>query len=146
MHGMCAQRTELAAVEVTRAVELDVDPAEAWDLIGDGEGWAGWMVDEASVEVAPGGGGDVVDDGERRDVRIDDVVDGERVAFTWWPAGQPGSASSVELRIVTAVPATVLEIVETFPARSTVAASVATVRWSVRALCAVALRRLPVAA
>jgi hypothetical protein len=143
---MSEQRTEPMTIEVSRAVELEGDAAEAWDLIGDGEGWAAWMVDESTVDVVPGGGGEIVDDGERRDVRIDDVVDGERVTFTWWPAGYPETASSVELRIVTALPATVLEIVESFPARSTVAASSAAVRWSVRALCAVASQRLPVAA
>jgi uncharacterized protein YndB with AHSA1/START domain len=134
-------------VDVTRSIELDLEPDHVWELIGDGERWADWMVDAADVEVAPGGGGTVVDGDESRDVRIDTVDAGERVTFDWWPVGRPDEASSVELRIVPAVSRTVLEVVETFPAgRTTIAMSAAAATWRVRAVALQASRRTLVAA
>jgi Activator of Hsp90 ATPase homolog 1-like protein len=120
-------------IEVTRWIELDLEPDEVWDVIGEGERWADWMVDVSALEVAPGSTGHVVDAGEHREVRIDEIVVGERVAFEWWPAGRPDAASSVELRIVHVPRRTVLEVVETFPVRLDLSASVATSRWVLRA-------------
>jgi Activator of Hsp90 ATPase homolog 1-like protein len=133
-------------IEVTRWIELDLEPDVVWDVIGVGERWADWMVDVSALEVAPGSTGHVVDAGERREVRIDEIVVGARVAFEWWPAGRPDQASSVELRIVHVPRRTVLEVVETFPARRALSASVATSRWVLRAQHLSAGRRLLVAA
>lgn len=83
-------------IEVQREVELDVDAGALWSLIGDGDGWAQWLVDDADVDVEPGGGGAVEDGGVVRQVRVDEVVDGERATFRWWPHDDPGSMSSVE--------------------------------------------------
>ena len=119
-------------VEITRSIELDLDPDELWELIGDGERWAEWMVDTANIEVSPGASGAVTDGDEQRDVRIDEVDHGERVSFEWWPAGRRDQASSVELRIVPARHGSVLEIVETFPATVGLSASVALASWHSR--------------
>ncbi len=76
---------------ITRTVETDLTPDELWSLVGDGEGWAAWLVDDADIDVEPGATGTVVDDDEARDVRIDRVDPHERVTFTWWPpGGRPG--------------------------------------------------------
>jgi hypothetical protein len=134
------------AVEVSRSIELDLEPDEVWDLIGDGGRWSDWMVDEADVDVVPGAAGRVIDGEETRDVRIDTVDDGERVAFTWWPVGRAGAPSEVDLHILPTPGGTVLEVVERFPARHTVSASVAVDRWRRRALTLGGLRQLLVAA
>ena len=134
------------AIEVTRSIELDLQPGEVWDLIGDGARWAEWMVDTAEVEVSPGATGDVTDAGVHRDVRIDRVDDGRRVSFEWWPAGRRDEASSVDLRIAPAPHGTVLEIVETFPAFGRLSASAAVTSWPARARRLGALRRMLVAA
>jgi uncharacterized protein YndB with AHSA1/START domain len=133
-------------IEVTRTIELDIEPGETWELIGDGERWADWMVDASTVEVSPGATGHVIDAGEERKVRIGTVEEGQRVAFDWWPVGRPGAASSVELRIIPSSPGTVLDVVETFPSASTITASVAPSTWTRRARQLSASRRMLVAA
>jgi hypothetical protein len=64
-------------------------------------------------------------------VRIDRVDDGRRISFAWWPVSQPDRASAVDLVVLPASHGSVLEIVETFPARTTVSAA-ATTAWSSR--------------
>jgi hypothetical protein len=133
-------------VDVTRSIELDLEPGEVWELIGVGERWADWMVDTADVEVAPGAGGSVVDGDETREVRIGTVDAGEGISFEWWPRGHPEEASSVDLRIVPAIPGTVLEVVETFPTARTAFALSARATWRVRAVALQASRRMLLAA
>jgi uncharacterized protein YndB with AHSA1/START domain len=128
---MCAMEQPTV---VTRTVELEMSPDDLWSLIGDGERWAEWMVDDSDVEVSPDGEGSVTDDGVDRRVRVRDIVSGERVRFDWWPAGEPDVISAVELAVVPSRSGAVLRIVETFPARTTVAAR-ASVAWAVRATC-----------
>ena len=66
---------------VDRTVELEVDRDRLWALIATPEGWRDWLVDEAQLV---DGAGIVVDRGVTRPVRVDEVVDGESVRFTWW--------------------------------------------------------------
>jgi uncharacterized protein YndB with AHSA1/START domain len=133
-------------VAVTRTVELDLSPDELWEMIGDGDRWADWMVDTASIEVEPGAIGVVTDGDEERVVRIDRVDDGQRISFAWWPQTQPDRASAVDLVILPAPHGSVLEIVETFPTRSTLSASAATISWPARLHVLEAVRRMLVAA
>jgi uncharacterized protein YndB with AHSA1/START domain len=134
-------------VDINRSIELDLEPAAVWELIGDGERWPDWMVDAADVDVVAGGGGRVRDGDERRDVRIDTVTEGERIAFEWWPVDRPDEASAVDLRIVPSTHGAVLEVVETFPVRrSATAMSADASRWRARAECLLASRRLLIAA
>ena len=76
------------------------------------------------------------DQGQTREVRLDDVVAGERVSFEWWPAGRPGDASAVELVVAPSPSGAVLHVTETFPPQSTARASAAWFTWEVRALAA----------
>ena len=133
-------------VAITRTVELDLSPDELWEMIGDGDRWADWMVDVASVEVVPGSTGVVTDGDEDRAVRIERVDEGERISFQWWPTGQPDQSSAVDLVIVPARHGSVLEIVETFPVGATASAAAATTAWPTRAHVLGALRRMLVAA
>ena len=112
----------MADTRITRTVETDLAPDELWSLVGDGDGWAAWLVDDADIDVEPGATGTVVDDDEARDVRIDHVDSHERVTFTWWPQGQADQASTVELVVI---PGRLL-ITETYCASA--------IRWDVRAL------------
>jgi hypothetical protein len=119
-------------VVITRRIELDVDAADAWRLIAEAPGWAGWMVDRADVDVAPGAIGTVEEGDTRRDVHVGEVSPADqRVTFDWWPSDDPQRASTVELRVVTDAGRVVLHVVETFPRRSTLTASAA-VRWDLR--------------
>jgi uncharacterized protein YndB with AHSA1/START domain len=116
---------------ITRDIDLDLSEQEVWELIGDGEAWSRWMADTSDVVVAPGGAGEVVDDGERRFVRVDDVVPGRRVSYRWWPASEPDAVSSVELVIVPRPDGSTLRVRETIQASS---AASAALRWEVRAV------------
>ncbi|MFT3851140.1 MAG: hypothetical protein QM733_00105 [Ilumatobacteraceae bacterium] len=81
---------------VERTVELDVDHEQLWALIATPEGWRDWLVDEAQLV---DGAGIVVDGGVARHVRVDDVVEGRSVGFTWWEDDDPASISHVRLTI-----------------------------------------------
>jgi len=88
---------------VTRSVVLDVEPEQAWRMIGTEEGLAQWL--GAEVTAAPEAGGAlrlVDDDGVERRGRILDVEHGRRLRFTWSPADGDddlGEASTVTLSL-----------------------------------------------
>jgi uncharacterized protein YndB with AHSA1/START domain len=77
--------------------DLDLPADEAWRLIGTAEGWREWLVDEAEVDVREGGGGEVVDDGVRRAVRIETVQQGARITFVW--SADDGDVARVTLQL-----------------------------------------------
>ena len=114
---------------VTRHVELDLTVDELWSLIADGRRWAEWLVDAGSLEVAPGADGVVIDDGERRHVRVHTVEDGRRVAFEWWTDDE---RSDVQLELVPGDERTGLRITETFACAGSAAR--ASTAWDVRLL------------
>ena len=114
---------------VTRHVELDLTVDELWAMIADGERWAEWLVDASTVEVTPGADGTVVDDGERRDVRVHTVEHGRRIGFEWWTDDE---RSEVELEIVPGDERTGLRITETFACADAIAR--ASNAWDVRLL------------
>ena len=118
---------------VSRDIDVDLSADELWSLIADRDGWARWLVDDADVAVVSGATGVVHDDGEARIVRIDEVIDGERVRFQWWPANRPGDASAVELVVLPAPTGAVLHVTEVFPPQRTVLAMAAASAWEVRA-------------
>jgi uncharacterized protein YndB with AHSA1/START domain len=119
---------------ITRTVETDLDAEQLWHLIADGDGWAGWMVDEAAVDVAPGATGRVVDDGVERAVRVDRIGDHD-VAFTWWPQDRPELVSAVELVVLPAAGGSRLHVTETYLSAS---AAVTAAVWDVRMMLLVA--------
>jgi uncharacterized protein YndB with AHSA1/START domain len=121
---------------VSRDIDVDLPADELWSLIADRDGWERWLVDDADVAVEAGATGVVHDVGDERVVRIDEVVDGERVCFEWWPAGRPGDASTVELVVLPAPSGAVLRVTEVFPPQRTVLAMAAATAWEVRALAA----------
>jgi hypothetical protein len=119
---------------VRRDIDLDLPADDLWTVVTGG--WEEWLVDAADVTVEPGGAGVVRDDDEDREVRIDEVVDGERVSFEWWPASRPQDRSAVELVVLPTPAGAVLRITETFPPQHRVRATAAAIRWEVRALAA----------
>ena len=121
---------------VSRDIDPDLPADELWSLVADGEGWERWLVDEAELIVEPGATGVVRDAGQTREVRVDEVVHGQRVSFEWWPADRRDAASAVELVVVESPSGAVLHVTETFPPRRTAQASAAWFTWEVRALAA----------
>jgi hypothetical protein len=119
---------------VRRDIEIDLPAGELWTLVTDG--WEQWLVDAADVTVEPGGHGVVRDDEVDRAVRIDEVVDGERISFEWWPAARPADRSAVEFVVVPTPSGALLRVTETFPPQPRAVALAATFRWEVRAVAA----------
>jgi uncharacterized protein YndB with AHSA1/START domain len=117
------------AVTVTRQVELDTTTDELWSLIADGDRWAEWLVDAGTVDVKPGAGGVVIEDGERRDVRVHTVEHGRRITFEWWTEDE---RSEVAFEVVPDGERTGLRITETFACAVTAAR--ASTAWDVRLL------------
>jgi hypothetical protein len=120
---------------VTRDIVLGLPADEAWELIGDADGWTEWMVDGADVTVAPGAEGTVREDEGERQVHVREVIEGERVCFEWWPTGREDGASVVELAVIPTPVGAGLRIIETFPTPRQLAAT-ALIAWEVRATCA----------
>ena len=85
---------------IERTTDLDINVDDLWALISTATGWTSWLVDEADVDIAPGAVGSAVEDGLVRQVRIDSVTEGRRIAFSWWNRDDPSSASYVQLDIV----------------------------------------------
>jgi uncharacterized protein YndB with AHSA1/START domain len=85
---------------VERDVELDVDIAEAWELISTPSGWSMWLVDDAEINVEPDAHGTAITDDTERVVHIHEVVTGSCVGFTWWDRDDPASVSYVQLDVV----------------------------------------------
>jgi uncharacterized protein YndB with AHSA1/START domain len=121
---------------VSREIDVELPADELWSLIADRDGWERWLVDDADVAVEPGATGVVHDDGEERVVRVEEVVDGERVRFEWWPVERPGDASAVELVVLPSPAGVVLHVTEVFPPARTGLAMAAATAWEVRAVAA----------
>lgn len=89
---------------IHRSVEVELPPDEVWELLVDDDERAGWFGGPTTLEPVPGGAGLFTDpDGTRRRARIDEVAPDRRLAWTWWPEDDEGSAASrveVDLRPV----------------------------------------------
>ena len=89
---------------VHRSVEVELPPAEVWELLVDDDERAGWFGGPTTLEPVPGGAGLFTDpDGTRRRGRVEEVTPERRLAWTWWPEDGDGSAASrveVDLRPV----------------------------------------------
>ncbi len=85
---------------IERDVELDVDIAEAWELISTSAGWSMWLVDDAEITMEPDADGTAVTETTERVVHIDEIVTGSRVGFTWWDRDDPSAVSYVQLDVV----------------------------------------------
>lgn len=97
-----------------RTQDFDVPAEELWEAVTDPE-QMGWLGDEISLDVRPGGTGRITDDGETREVRVDTVDTGRHLSFRWWPEGDEDMASRVDLIVVPRPPGSRLVVRETLP-------------------------------
>ena len=100
------------AAEVTRSVDLDAAPAEAWDALTDEARLAEWLADEVELEAEPGG--EIVcryADGEERRGEVELVEEAERLAWSWWREDGDGP-SRVELVLDAVADGTRLTVIE----------------------------------
>ncbi len=75
---------------VRRDVTLDVDRARAWSALGDPRRLEDWFARAVDLEIREGAEGTVTDhDGIVRDVVVDEVLPGRRLALRWSADGEP---------------------------------------------------------
>jgi uncharacterized protein YndB with AHSA1/START domain len=85
---------------VRRTVELECDAATLWRLISDAGELGAWLGEDVHLDLRVGGSGRLVDDdGVRRDLVVTGMTVGERLAFTWWPAGDEPGGSDVAFTV-----------------------------------------------
>ncbi|HEY5317816.1 MAG TPA: SRPBCC domain-containing protein [Solirubrobacteraceae bacterium] len=104
---------------IERELELPAPSEEVWEALTDPERLAGWLAEEVSFDLRPGGDasfrdGDAVRRGWVEEVSPPDADAGEgRLAF-WW-AGDDEPATRVELTLEPAPGGTRLRVIETRP-------------------------------
>ena len=86
----------MQAASLSRTLDLDCTPDELWRLVTEPASLAHWLGSDVELEAAPGSPGRVVDDdGIVRHLVVRQVVDGERLAFTWWTDDAESESSEV---------------------------------------------------
>jgi uncharacterized protein YndB with AHSA1/START domain len=91
---------------------FEVSREELWSALTDPARLAEWFANDVSFDARQGGAGVFRwDDGEERRARVLDVVEEERLAFTW--ADEAGVRSTVELELEEVEAGTRLTVTET---------------------------------
>ncbi|MGH2859028.1 MAG: SRPBCC family protein [Solirubrobacteraceae bacterium] len=104
---------------IERELELPTTPSELWHAVTDPAQLRGWLADEVSLELRPGGDASFVVDGQTRRGWVEEATppDGERgegrLAFWWAEGDEP--ASRVELTVTPVTDGARLRVRETRP-------------------------------
>jgi uncharacterized protein YndB with AHSA1/START domain len=97
--------------QVTREVELAVDEDRAWEAISEREMLERWLADEVEMDPVEGSPATFTVDGDERPGRVERVVEGRELAFSW--EREPGDESIVRFELVPCVSGTRLIVTET---------------------------------
>ncbi len=97
--------------QVRREVDLGVDGERAWEAISDAGMLERWLAEEADFEPAEGAPARFTVDGEVRPGRVEHVIEGRELAFSW--EREPGDESIVRFELVPCVSGTRLIVTET---------------------------------
>lgn len=107
-----AEAVEEAVEErVERDTVLDADAERAWEAISDPAELERWLADEVEMDLEEGSPARFEVDGTERRGRVERVVEGRELAFTW--SREPGEESLVELELTPCVGGTRISVVET---------------------------------
>lgn len=122
---------------VERQVTLPAAPDEVWGLLTRPEDLSAWLGDEVTLDPTPGAAGRVVErDGGERSLLVDEVVEGRRLSWRWWPEGDdPSAATRVEITLTPTTGGTLVRVVErALPTPTSVARAGSGEAWSHRLL------------
>jgi uncharacterized protein YndB with AHSA1/START domain len=97
--------------KVERETILDADAERAWEAISDPAELERWLADEVDLEPVEGTPVRFEVDGEERTGRIERVLTGRELAFTW--SREPGEESLVEFELTPCVGGTRISVTET---------------------------------
>jgi uncharacterized protein YndB with AHSA1/START domain len=130
---MCNSRVARLEVGLTARVECSVvvpAPVErVWRALVDEGRLSAWFGEDAEVDPFPGGQLVVSEDGRRRRGVVVDIEPGRRLAFRWLPETPrlgfvwgpddvpAGTSGEVELTLTEVADGTLVQVVETAPAR-----------------------------
>ena len=102
---------ELTEEQVERETVLEVDVERAWEVISDASMLERWLADEVELEPVEGAPARFQVEGEDRPGRVERVVEGRELAFTW--ERSPGEESLVRFELTPCVGGTRITVVET---------------------------------
>jgi uncharacterized protein YndB with AHSA1/START domain len=103
--------------KVKREIDLALPVDEAWELLVETGLLEGWLAPD--VDLVPEAGSPLRvrdDDGTERVGVVEEVVQAERLTFSWWPLADPERESRVDLVLVGIPTGTRLVVTETLAA------------------------------
>lgn len=121
-------------LQIEREITLQESVAEVWPLLSSADGWQQWLVDAATIEVADGAEGDVVDGGVRRHVQVIEVDQDRGVTFRWWERDDPASVSEVCIQVVPLIDGGSRLLVVERPLVASASAGALKAAWDMRTL------------
>ena len=125
---------EQETAEITTEVTVDAPAEEVWELLVDDDELSTWLGDDVTLEPEPGGTGHLTDDeGVERELRVDEVEPGRSITWRWWPEGDEGQATKVEITLVPGDDGTAVRVTEWVAVAAVLPAMEA---WSTRTLSA----------
>jgi uncharacterized protein YndB with AHSA1/START domain len=84
--------------QIEREVHLPNPPSEVWEAVIDPTRLGGWLGGDLDVSLRPGRrGGFRSPDGAARRLIVLHVDDGHELSFSWWPAADARSTSTVTI-------------------------------------------------
>jgi uncharacterized protein YndB with AHSA1/START domain len=103
--------TPPSTITIKREIELEAEPERCWGAISDADAMETWLADEVDLEPVEGSPASFTVDGEERPGRVERVIEGRELCFTW--EREPGLPSLVELRLTPSYRGTTVTVTET---------------------------------
>ncbi|UJW32740.1 SRPBCC domain-containing protein [Saccharothrix sp. AJ9571] len=101
---------------IERTVDVAQPPAKVWAALTTAEGLGAWFGNEASIDLRPGGSGQLKwDSGDQANLRVERVEEPSVFGFTWHIYGLPEEdprRTYVEFTLEPAGPGTRLTVIE----------------------------------